>query len=159
MAIRLPNSNESIIGYDTLQTDEVNGTKNDFTTKINQLLNWVDLISDYVIETGSNTNGTWEKWNSGKLVQWGEKSITPNFTLQSQSGLYRMLVSDSDANKITFPKAWVEQPIFKVSGNFSEFIGSGGRDVGFVASGYSIYSAASLTSAIVIQWQAIGKWK
>lgn len=35
---------------------------------------WVEMLStannaDYVIESGSNSNGSWEKWASGKLVQ------------------------------------------------------------------------------------------
>lgn len=28
-----------------------------------------DFIADYVVEYGSNSNGSWEKWFSGKLVQ------------------------------------------------------------------------------------------
>lgn len=34
--------------------------------------------ADYVIERGSNSNGSWEKWNSGKLVQTMTKTLVLN---------------------------------------------------------------------------------
>lgn len=63
MAIRNPNLDEEIIGYDTLQTARLNE------------------IADYVVEIGSNEYGSWEKWASGKLVctvncTWGNSVAT-----------------------------------------------------------------------------------
>lgn len=163
MAIRLPNSNESIIGYDTLQTDEVNETKNDFTTKINQLLNWMGLVKDYVIETGSNTNGNWEKWNSGKLVQWGKKTVTHNggFSEQWVNMFY------CPTTIITYPISFVGSlPINKTKGfgvgadcwsvsssqNQANLLNAGGF--------YLIRPAASASSLTAIyDWESVGRWK
>ena len=74
MAIRNPNLDEEIIVYDKLQTDEINTIKQSILTILSKL----DLISDWVIESGSNADGTWEKWNSGKLVQKFNASYLTN---------------------------------------------------------------------------------
>ena len=30
--------------------------------------------TDYVVETGSNANGNYRKWNSGVMEQWGQEA-------------------------------------------------------------------------------------
>lgn len=49
---------------------------NDHDSKIMQLLNWMGLVKDYVVETGSNANGRYEKWYSGKIKNQGVQNIT-----------------------------------------------------------------------------------
>lgn len=95
MAIRNPNENESIKDYDELQTAELNTNNDTITTEIGTIkqsiltiLAKLDLISDWVIESGSNADGTWEKWNSGKLIQTVE-FVATNGTTQAQGGIFR----------------------------------------------------------------------
>lgn len=52
-----PQNGQSILAFDTNQEDRVASGFGD--------------IADYVVERGSNANGNWEKWSSGKLVQYG----------------------------------------------------------------------------------------
>lgn len=43
--------------------------------KLQDYMMQLGLINDYVVDYGSNENGSWEKWNSGKLIQRGRGSI------------------------------------------------------------------------------------
>lgn len=83
MTLRNPNANESVEDYDKLQTAQINANTTEIGTikqSILTILSKLNLISDWVIESGSNSNGSYEKWNSGKLVQWGS-AYTGNQTL------------------------------------------------------------------------------
>ena len=70
------------------KVNEIVEEANDQSNKLLDLLARFGLIADYVIETGSNENGSWEKWNSGKLVQRGVFTAT-NGTTQAQGGIFR----------------------------------------------------------------------
>ena len=71
---------DSIYEYTKRQEDRIEGAFEgvDSELQAQALFNKVkDLFGDYVIETGSNSNGSWEKWASGKLEQWGRVSSSP----------------------------------------------------------------------------------
>lgn len=83
MALRYPNLNEDVTAYDKLQTDEIN------------------KIADYVVESGSNPNGRYEKWASGKMVQRG------SFTLAAANPL-----------NVTFPISFLTSQQVNISGDY-----------------------------------------
>lgn len=94
MAIRNPNLDEEIIGYDTLQTVEIN------------------KIADYVIEIGSNEYGSWEKWNSGKLVctvvcSWGNSGAAAHGSVFR----YGVWVSGTSNNNWVYPHEFVDSSV------------------------------------------------
>jgi hypothetical protein len=72
-----PSANYKVVANDTTMRNKINEVVDevdrqetiitDHNSKIMQLLNWMGLVKDYVIETGSNDNGSWTKWNSGRL--------------------------------------------------------------------------------------------
>lgn len=76
--------NQAQINDDVLaKTNEIIDGVNDSDTiiqdhdsKIMNLLSWMGLVKDYVVETGSNANGRYEKWYSGKIKNRGVQNIT-----------------------------------------------------------------------------------
>lgn len=64
-----------------------------------------NLSVDYIVESGGdNSTGYYEKWASGKLVQWGHVQVTTAINVALGS-VYRT----SAAQTITFPKAYINQ--------------------------------------------------
>lgn len=68
---------DKILEYDNEQTTVINSNKNKNET-LEQSITALDtkFSKDYIVDYGSNANGNWEKWSSGKLVQWGEVTFT-----------------------------------------------------------------------------------
>ena len=144
MAIRNPNADEIIKDYDELQTEEIN------------------KVVDFIVEIGSNTSGNWEKWNSGKLIQYGSSNHSaPNGYNQSWG-----------ANYIT-PEFFWTYPIPFVGGRpittvNPEFISG---DTGWLRGGVgaNVTRSASyllirpvvgnLPTNINFEWKAVGRWK
>ena len=59
-------------------------------TAIKELKSSIDTTYgvDYIVEKGSNANGNYEKWKSGKLVMWGVSSATIAITTPEGSQFY-----------------------------------------------------------------------
>ena len=69
------------------------------------LLESLDSLGiDYVIERGSNSNGSWEKWASGKLVQRGVFTAT-NGTTEAQGGIFRSASVQTQSYAMNFVSA------------------------------------------------------
>ena len=48
----------------------------------------VSAEKDYIVESGKNTNGFYEKWNSGKLVMWGKTTIQTPQALNAAGAIF-----------------------------------------------------------------------
>lgn len=114
--------------------------------------------NDYVIETGGNWNTNYyEKWKSGKLVQWGQSVFTDTMTTANGS-FYR------PASEITksFVKPFVNQ-------NYSlQLTGLGGYvNVAYISARYADRFAyfplatwsINNSNNKYIHFIAIGRWK
>lgn len=120
-----------------------------------------DSFKDKIVEIGSNSNGDWEKWYSGKLVQRGV--INLEFDITSSWGGWYYGGSQSFHS---FPIGFTDEPHFYYT---ITSIGS----VSFVPasyyityankynfSGFSVVRPTSATDAIAkITWEATGRWK
>lgn len=90
-----------------------------------------------VVETGSNTRGTYRKWSDGTLEQWGLEASRSNsnrsvaFPIPFASNAYVILGTNT-------------------SGTMSDFMTSASS-----ASSFSIYPVTYTQ----LFWIAIGKWK
>lgn len=164
MTLRNPNADEYIEDYDKLQTVEINDgiTKiDDITTKIGSdtlvgsILYRLGIIKDYVIESGSNSNGNYEKWASGKLVQWGDDTKTVGPT-DTTSG-----IAYQNGIKVNYPINFITEP---------EYVGVGiKRTVGLIWSdlfsknnvGYceAVVAGVSINAKGILTFYAIGRWK
>ena len=86
---------EKILNYDNQQTTSINDNKNKIESIESSIVDLDNKFSkDYVIDYGTNENGYWEKWSSGKLIQRGKISVTINIT-QSWLSLF---VGTNNAN-------------------------------------------------------------
>ena len=110
MALPKPQLNGDVLAYDENQTDGINDletTVTDHNSKIMQLLNWMGLVKDYVIESDSNADGSWEKWNSGKLVQKVNATISVPVNVSELQG-YRSgeITINYPISSLTVPKTY-----------------------------------------------------
>lgn len=116
-------------------------------------------VADYIVEQGSNENGSYRKWNSGVMECWvrttEQVALTTVYVSPIHTGTWTW----------TFPIAFVggdARPTVTVS-EFKWGTGGGWGSVSGVAPtqttlrGYDCYSRAS--GSTVISAYAIGKWK
>ena len=144
------------LGYDVLQTDidqteAINETDIkvvEHDSKIMQLLNWMGLVADYVIETGSNKHGTWEKWYSGKLVQRGyNETDVVDGNLRMKTQIFPIPFIDNDyivfGSANTTAASNIDAPVFSRTSNSRMLV-----------------SVIRRTNGSVNDfWEAIGSWK
>lgn len=94
-------------------------------------------IADVVIEQGSNSYGSYRKWESGTMEQWG------------------METSASTSNHtVTFPVSFVSNNYVIVAANTS-----GTQTTFMVSNTNASYFYAYPSSSTRLFWIAIGKWK
>lgn len=118
-------------------------------------------FKDFVIESGENENGTWEKWASGKMMCYGNKTIEEGVACTTNWGeLYQGTVS----NLITYPQVFKEVKHVEITAipttSAAFWIMMASRQ--YLTTGYSAIYFMRPTSATVypfISWLAIGKWK
>lgn len=129
-------------------------TDNNYTTEdMTKLKN----IPNYIIESGSNANGYYEKYASGTLKQWGKVTVTAELkTAHGSTGWYRTASEQFINHPIPFVG---EKPVVNLMAqaalNFA-YISTNNLD----KSGFyplTSYSAAGATR--YVHWNAIGKWK
>lgn len=103
--------------------------------------------ADYVIENNSNSNGSYTKWYSGKLEQWGRKTITATPTT------------------ITLPTAFVNTSftVLALPDDSANVTCVTSEDAAVRAVGAfgvnTFVSTSGANSNTVINWHAIGQWK
>lgn len=141
------------------ENDDKVGDLNDLnTTEKSSIVNAINEIgTDYIIESGSNANGYYEKYVSGTLKQWGKATVTDELkTAHGSTGWYRT----ANEQFINHPIPFVgEKPVLNLTAqaalNFA-YISTNDLD----KSGFyplTSYSAAGATR--YVHWNAIGKWK
>ena len=93
--------------------------------------------SDYVIEQGTNANGSYRKWNSGTMEQWGLEAS-----------------ASASAHNVSFPEAFISTAYVVVCSNTS------GVQANFMPSSTNAaYFTVYPTASVQLFWIAIGKWK
>lgn len=166
------NTNESILDINKVTDNDMNEIKqvvNENDNKVGELnnLNTTDKTSivnaineigtDYIIDSGSNANGYYEKYASGTLKQWGKVTVTDELkTAHGSTGWYRT----ANEQFINHPIPFVgEKPVVNLMPqaalNFA-YISTNNLD----KSGFyplTSYSASGATR--YVHWTAIGKWK
>lgn len=113
-------------------------------------------MKDYVIDFGFNAKGHWEKWESGKLVQWG---MSKDFTLATatfQTGDYPIpFYSTPSCSMSIHPVA--------ISGDTYSFLGKIGQVQVFSrsATDFAIFTRNTPTGSEVgrAYVSAVGRWK
>ena len=120
-------------------------------------------IKDYVIEQGDNQKGWWEKWASGKLVQYGAYLTTHNGVTEQWGSTYL-----SDPIKIEYPiKFW---DIYTLNVNVQSVTGLAGWAMQYAQGNpnhlvespqYCLARPTSSTTTTHVQYDfiAIGRWK
>lgn len=122
-------------------------------------------LEDYVIDSGSNANGNWEKWSNGKLIQWGDTGVqTVNFDLAWGGALYHTRWE----TPVTFPIPFTGFP------QYINFIPADGPDGYGNSMGVEMVRVVNTTEIELIyasiavraqnvkvraNWLAIGRWK
>ncbi len=115
----------------------------------------VGLINDYVIEQGSNENGDWEKWASGKLVQRGIYSATMSTPTASGTLYYNTKTG------IPFPISFYasNDVVLLSSLNNVGICGCRTRVTATTTFEVLVWSTGTSSRAYNAHWQAVGRWK
>lgn len=128
------------------------------TTDKTSIVNAINEIgTDYIIESGSNANGYYEKYASGTLKQWGKALVTDEIkTANGSTGWYRT----ANEQFITHPVPFVgETPVVNLTPKAAlqiAYISTNDLDKsGF----YPLASSSAAGASRNVYWTAIGKWK
>lgn len=120
-------------------------------------------IKDYVIEQGENERGWWEKWASGKLVQYGAYLTTHNGVREQWGNIYL-----SDPITIKYPIEFWD--IYTLNINVQSVTGVAGWATQYTRGNpnrlvespkYCLARPISSTETSDVQYdfRAIGRWK
>lgn len=122
-------------------------TKNDLEAILNEVL--PTQMADYIVEQGTNSNGTYRKWNSGMLECWGHTTIGSN-----------------SAASWTYPASFIDTNIemtaschYLSSGTYVAPTISVQPYTTTYANVYARCSTSTVTSAHKVSCYAIGRWK
>lgn len=145
-----------------IKTEWVNEVTKVNATNMNNIENGIETndialsnIKDYVIESGSNANGFYEKYANGTMKQWGKAKVTAE--LKTAHGqLYRT----ASEQFINFPIPFVgDMPVLNLTSqaalNFA-YVATIGLDK---SSFYPMTSVSTNANTRYVHWTAIGKWK
>lgn len=123
--------------------------KNNLVDSINE------LTTDYIIESGSNANGYYEKYANGTLKQWGKAIVTAE--LKTAHGQLYRTASEQILN---FPIPFVgDMPVLNLTAqaalNFA-YVATIGLDK---SSFYPMTTVLTNANTRYVHWTAEGKWK
>lgn len=141
------------------ENDNKVGDLNDLnTTDKTSIVNAINEIgTDYIIDSGSNSNGYYEKYASGTLKQWGKVTVTDELkTAHGSTGWYRT----ANEQFINHPIPFVgETPVVNLTPKAAlqiAYISTNDLDKsGF----YPLASGSVAGASRNVYWTAIGKWK
>ena len=135
-------------------------TKNEYTTSATDTYscNYINGI----VESGSNTNGSWTKWADGTMIINKTVLGTANIT-----NAWGSLYVSADINLGDFPVAFIETPTIVVSpqtqtGTQYMLVGNGGRSYGTETNaGYVALVRPNSRTGVAYRLEVIakGKWK
>lgn len=141
------------------ENDDKVGELNDLnTTNKSSVINAINEIgTDYIIESGSNSNGHYEKYASGTLKQWGKTVVTDELkTSLGSTGWYRPVNEQFIIHPIPFVG---ETPVVNLTPQSAlniAYISTNNLDKsGF----YPLTSYAAPGATRYVHWNAIGRWK
>ena len=147
---------------DTINSN-VNTVDSKIDTKVDALEDALAEIQDYIIEQGENQRGWWEKWASGKLVQYGSY-LTTHYGVTEQWGSIYV----SEPVTIVYPIPFWDMYTLDVNpisdsgaaGWVTQY-GSGQTNRLTESPSYSLARPTSNSSTINAQYDfiAIGRWK
>lgn len=166
------NTNESILDINKVTDNDMNEIKNivnENDNKVGELndLNTTDKSSivnaineigtDYIIESGSNSNGYYEKYASGTLKQWGKVTVTDELkTAHGSTGWYRT----ANEQFINYPIPFVgENPVVNLTPKAALQIAYISTDVLDKTGFYPLASSSTSGATRYVHWTAVGKWK
>ena len=115
--------------------------------------------SDYVeagagiVESGSNSNGSWIKFADGTMKCWGTSASAITNMVAALAGTYFASIT------VTLPMSFVANPI--VQANPNQVAGFGWSGHTGIATNYInlLLLSMSNTYTTTVNWQAIGRWK
>ena len=118
-----------------------------------------DMIADYVVEAGSNSNGSYRKWSSGRLEMWGMKSLSGINVIGHDPS---KVTYWSNAQYINLPLTSTTKVIVTAS-NFSNTgayvsLSTGGNMLSNFAC-WIYYDSPLSNTDHHIHWRAEGTWK
>ena len=108
-----------------------------------------------IVESGSNTNGSWIKFADGAMECWGSTARTATSVLIVAT-IYR-----SPAAVIAYPAAFIAvvYPQFNGSDDSLSNTWPGSTDTETVNGCNSYAWSSSATASTILRWHAIGRWK
>lgn len=117
----------------------------------------VGLGEDFIIERGSNANGNYEKWNSGKLVMWGRFNNVPisfPYALPTTAFFYNVLEFTLPITPITVTKSFVNVYGSGVSWGTRALAQENNNK--FL---YTVIQYGAETRGHFVDWEVKGTWK
>ena len=114
-----------------------------------------EKLEDFVIEKGSDSNGNWEKYYSGKMICYG--IITATITTSSHPNIWYTSADDGFV-EITFPQQFIERPIITAINYGVNWCSSYNETT--TGCRLVVYSPTKRTNfSTEFSYIAIGKWK
>lgn len=115
----------------------------------------------YIVESGSNDNGSWIKYSDGNMICYGSKDVTLNCS-QSWGNLF----VGRYENHISFPQEFIDIPLLQIhtrsTTNSSSWLISYDKTTVSKSNFYEVDVARAIANSsvpITIIFIAIGKWK
>lgn len=130
-------------------------------TNLNQLQTNVENAISAIVESGSNINGSWIKFEDGTMIWWGSITLETIEITNSFGSLYR--TAGNTYGNVGFGISFKEKPkIFaSLSGNYNAWLSTVGKNATATETGTIMLVSA--TNEVVweetISYLAIGKWK
>ena len=136
------------------QTTPVNATRMEH---IEQGIYDNSVAISNIIESGSNSNGSWIKYSDGTMICYQSFTCNVNYSTKYGSGYYAEITDEIKSFSVSF----IETP--KVSIGLTTNYGIGcalrGTNTEKCATNIFVYAFASRTDTITLNIIAIGKWK
>ena len=111
-------------------------------------------FAGYIVESGSNDNGSWVKYSDGTMICYGNKDIADVSFTQLVAG-----INYSDTQTITFPQSFIDNPSTSISCKSSNIAWSSNVVSSTSSFTFDILHSNNITRDIHCEWQAIGRWK
>lgn len=139
-----------------LNDTNLNQMQTNIQTAISSLETNIDVEIGKIIESGSNSNGSYVKWSDGtmicrKYINYGEKNISNSWGSTYES---------EELDIGNYPQAFIETPVISVMPLNTFFVEKNGTNVS--KTGWGSFWATRPVSAkmyIGVDCIAIGKWK
>ena len=110
-----------------------------------------------IIESGSNSNGSWIKYSDGTMICYQSFTCNVNYSTKYGSGYYAEITDEIKS----FPVSFIETPKVSIGLTTNYGIGCALRDTNTekCATNIFVYTFASRTDTITLNIIAIGRWK